>query len=578
MRCSRASLVRSTSSWAQKSKSICSARSRYGIAPVVSPRAVTNSTMPHQWFDKRRERELHLADDLRPQMQRVAGVGPVRIGERGPGVCGRAHAIISRGVERAYRISQIKSAFLQGERAATTAVSVGELRRRIHAPSPPAISSSSSFAFRADGRFAGALILHGLPIRELRLQVLNVGEDGEEFAIEGARDTFVGRFSIFHYQHLPLLEGWCSCRSFGSPLRWRCGDTPCQISCAIRRRCLRGKRRDDGVASVCHGLRKHENQRLNGVSELRRDDLKGHLTGRLRKWHKLSITQQNHVSLDLESKNRREAADLIAVEIEAAGVPAKVAEVRRGRVVEPRVCAADWNAANSVATFPSIGVLFTICADFSAKPLNTRCIAIVLALGPHARSQPSPRAARARKIEMLRHIVAIMRHHDLRPRMSASKPHDFEADNRRAQSKRITSRAGIEETKFQLAVKSRIDLQAKCREDSRSAKRSPSGRPARHSRREIRASPASAGSRVRPDRARGSGHRTADGPMRPHASQGRRSSGRPRAGWTRSVLKGVIVKVPSRTPCLISSSFEEPRSRKDGAGSDRASSNSNWSQ
>ena len=51
MRCSRASLVRSTTSWAQKSKSICSARLPYGIAPVVSPRAVTNSTMPHQWFD-----------------------------------------------------------------------------------------------------------------------------------------------------------------------------------------------------------------------------------------------------------------------------------------------------------------------------------------------------------------------------------------------------------------------------------------------------------------------------------------------------------------------------------------------
>ena len=35
---------------------------------------------------KRRQRELHLADDLGPQMQRVAGVGPVLVGESRPGV------------------------------------------------------------------------------------------------------------------------------------------------------------------------------------------------------------------------------------------------------------------------------------------------------------------------------------------------------------------------------------------------------------------------------------------------------------------------------------------------------------
>ena len=89
MRCSRASLVRSTTSWAQKSKSICSARSPIRHRPGGEPARGHEQHDAPPVVRQRRERELHLADDLRPQMQRVAGVGPVRIGERRPGVVGR---------------------------------------------------------------------------------------------------------------------------------------------------------------------------------------------------------------------------------------------------------------------------------------------------------------------------------------------------------------------------------------------------------------------------------------------------------------------------------------------------------
>ena len=47
-----------------------------------------------------RERELHLADDLGPQVQRVAGVLPIRIGERRPRRCRMSRRTHGRGTPR----------------------------------------------------------------------------------------------------------------------------------------------------------------------------------------------------------------------------------------------------------------------------------------------------------------------------------------------------------------------------------------------------------------------------------------------------------------------------------------------
>ena len=51
-------------------------RTPCGIGEVERPREVTSRGDVPPMIDERRENEAHLAYDLRPELQRVAGVGP----------------------------------------------------------------------------------------------------------------------------------------------------------------------------------------------------------------------------------------------------------------------------------------------------------------------------------------------------------------------------------------------------------------------------------------------------------------------------------------------------------------------